>query len=72
MGSPRRRWYYPTFYKQPTKHYLGMKNYGLPYMGSKSAIAEKIVEFLPKSTTLVDLFGGGGAITDCASQSGKW
>lgn len=49
-----------------------MKNYGLPYMGSKSAIAEKIVEFLPQSTTLVDLFGGGGAITDCASQSGKW
>lgn len=49
-----------------------MKNYGLPYMGSKSAIAEKIVDFLPKSTTLVDLFGGGGAITDCASQSGKW
>lgn len=51
---------------------MAQNNYGLPYMGSKSAIAEKIIEFLPEAETLVDLFGGGGAITDCASQSGKW
>lgn len=41
-------------------------------MGSKSKIAEKIIAFLPQANTLVDLFGGGGAIADCASKSGKW
>lgn len=48
------------------------KSYGIPYMGSKNRIAEDIVDFLPSGKTLVDLFGGGGAITDCASKSGKW
>ena len=48
------------------------KNYGLPYMGSKNKLAEEIVNFLPQKKVLVDLFGGGGAISVCASQSGKY
>lgn len=48
------------------------KNYGLPYMGSKNKLAEGIVNFLPQKKVLVDLFGGGGAISVCASQSGKY
>lgn len=48
------------------------KIYGLPYKGSKNAIAEEIIDFLPSGNRLVDLFGGGGAISHCASLSGKW
>lgn len=48
------------------------KNYGLPYMRSKNKLAEEIVNFLPQKKVLVDLFGGGGAISVCASQSGKY
>ena len=46
--------------------------YGLPYKGSKNKIAEWVVGILPESDTLVDLFAGGCAITDCAMRSGKW
>lgn len=46
--------------------------YGLPYMGSKSQIAEEIISYLPSGKRLVDLFGGGGAISHCASQSPKY
>jgi len=46
--------------------------YGLPCMGSKSRIAKKIIDFLPKAKNLYDLFMGGGAIADCAAKSGKW
>ena len=48
------------------------RNYGIPYMGSKNRIAKEIIDFLPSGETLVDLFGGGGAITDCANESNKW
>lgn len=48
------------------------RNYGIPYMGSKNRIAKKIIDFLPSGETLVDLFGGGGSITDCANKSNKW
>lgn len=51
---------------------MSKRNYGIPYMGSKNRIAEDIIDFLPSGNTFVDLFGGGGAITDCASKSGKW
>lgn len=51
---------------------MSKRNYGIPYMGSKNRIAKQIIDFLPSGETLVDLFGGGGAITDCASESGKW
>lgn len=43
----------------------------MPYKGSKNQIAEKLISVLPKSEYFVDLFGGGGAMTDCALQSGK-
>ena len=46
--------------------------YGLPYQGSKSAIAEKIINFLPEGKRFVDLFGGGAAMSDCAAKSGKY
>lgn len=46
--------------------------YGMPYQGSKSRIAEWVVDILPPAHTLVDLFAGGGAITHCALLSGKW
>ena len=48
------------------------KNYGLPYQGSKNQIAEDIIDFLPSGNRLVDLFGGGGSISHCASLSNKW
>lgn len=47
-------------------------NYGLSYVGSKGLIAEKVVDFLPKGNRLVDLFGGGCAITHCACLKGKY
>ena len=46
--------------------------YGLPYQGSKNAIAEQIVRQLPKAETLVDLFCGGCAVTHCAMLMGKY
>ena len=49
-----------------------MRKYGLPYQGSKNRIAEQIVDLLPKNDCLVDLFCGGGAITDAAIDSKKW
>lgn len=49
-----------------------VKRYGLPYQGSKNAIAEWIVGHLPRAETLVDLFCGGCAVTHAALLSGKW
>ena len=46
--------------------------YGLPYKGSKNAIAEWIVEQLPEGNVLVDLFCGGSAVTHAAMLSRKW
>ena len=48
------------------------KHYGVPYQGNKSRIADIIISLLPAGKRLVDLFGGGGAITHCAILSGKW
>lgn len=47
-------------------------NYGLPYMGSKSTIAYKIIDYLPKAENFYDLFCGGCSITHCAMLSKKW
>lgn len=48
-----------------------MKRYGIPYQGSKNAIAAHIVaEFLLPSTCLVDIFAGGCAITHAALEAG--
>lgn len=46
--------------------------YGMPYKGSKNAIAEKIINALPEAENFYDLFGGGGAISHCAVLSGKY
>lgn len=40
--------------------------YGIPYMGSKSKIAEWIVSYFPNKHNFYDLFCGGCAITHCA------
>lgn len=47
-------------------------HYGVPYQGNKSRIADLIINILPAGNRLVDLFGGGGAVTHCAMLSGKW
>ena len=46
--------------------------YGMPYMGSKSKLAERIVSLLPRAEHLYDVFCGGCAIAHCAALSGKW
>ena len=51
---------------------MKLKNYGLPYKGSKNAIAYKIANFLPKADILVDLFAGGCAITHATLLSHKY
>lgn len=48
-----------------------MGKYGLPYMGSKSAIADKIIAVLPAGERFIDIFGGG-AMTHAAALSGKY
>lgn len=47
-------------------------NYGLPYKGSKSRIAKKILDVLPAAPVLYDVFCGGCAITHAALLSGKY
>lgn len=49
-----------------------MGKYGLPYMGSKSAIADKIIDVLPSGKRFIDLFGGGAAMSHAAALSGKY
>ena len=46
--------------------------YGIGYQGSKSQIVEEIIEFLPRGKRLVDLCGGGFAVTHCAMLRSKW
>ena len=46
--------------------------FGIPYQGSKNRIAEWVVEQMPASHTLVDLFAGGCAVTHAALLSRKW
>lgn len=47
-------------------------NYGVPYKGSKSKIAEWVVSNLPKAENFYDLFAGGCAVTHAALLSGKY
>ncbi len=47
-------------------------NYGFPYMGSKSKIADNIISILPPAENFYDLFSGGGAIVHCALLSDKY
>lgn len=46
--------------------------YGIPYNGSKNRIAKWVVDSLPASEILVDLFAGGCAVTHAAILSNKW
>lgn len=48
------------------------KSYGICYMGSKNALAERIVALLPSASHLIDVFAGGCSVTHCAMKSGKW
>ena len=41
-------------------------SYGVPFKGSKNAIADWVIDQLPPGKRLVDLFAGGCAITHCA------
>lgn len=49
-----------------------MRNYGIPYRGSKRKIAERLISVLPSGQRFVDLFGGGAAMTCAAVVSGKY
>lgn len=46
--------------------------YGIPYMGSKNKLAERIASLLPRAEHLYDVFCGGCAIAHCAALSGKY
>jgi 16S rRNA G966 N2-methylase RsmD len=45
---------------------------GVPYQGSKNAIAREIISVLPRGRRFVDLFAGGCAMTHAAILSGKY
>lgn len=49
-----------------------MITYGLPYMGSKTKLAERIIDLMPRAEHLYDLFAGGCAIAHCALVKGKY
>lgn len=44
----------------------------MPMQGSKSKIAERIIDLLPPATHFYDLFGGGCSLTHAALLSGKY
>lgn len=45
---------------------------GMPYQGSKGSIAKELIDILPGGNRFVDLFGGGGAMTEIAVRSCKY
>ena len=49
-------------------------DYGIPYMGSKRKLAKKIIDVIhaeqPNAIYFYDLFGGGGAVSFAALESG--
>lgn len=47
-------------------------NYGLPYKGSKSKLAESLVDLFPKAEHFYDLFSGGCAVSHCAMSKKKF
>ena len=49
-----------------------MKQFGIPYKGSKEKIAIDIISQLPAGNRFVDLFGGGFAMSHCALISKKY
>lgn len=51
---------------------MAVASWGIPYQGSKSRVAPWVVEHLPRSPVLVDLFAGGCAVTHAALASGRF
>lgn len=49
-----------------------MITYGLPYKGSKTKLAERIIDLMPRAEHLYDLFAGGCAVAHCALVKGKY
>lgn len=47
-------------------------SFGVPYIGSKNLIAERLVSQFPRAEYFVDLFAGGCAMTHAAFLSGKF
>ena len=45
---------------------------GIPYVGNKGQIAQKIIDELPAKKRFVDVFGGGGSMSLHAVNSGKY
>ena len=50
---------------------MGVKNFGLPYTGSKSRIAPWLMEMLPNCENFVDVFAGGCAVSHAVMLYGK-
>lgn len=48
------------------------RNYGLPYMGSKSKIINFICDNIPSCDTFVDLFCGGGSVTHYMVENNRY
>ena len=48
------------------------ENFGLPYMGSKSKLANRIVSLLPRADHFFDLFCGGSAVSHCGLLRGSY
>ena len=46
--------------------------YGQPYKGSKTKLAERIIDLMPRAEHLYDLFAGGCSIAHCALIKGKY
>ena len=49
-----------------------MARYGLPYMGSKSKIADWVLQHIPQADVLVDVFAGGCSVTHAALLNGNF
>ena len=47
-------------------------NYGIPYKGSKSKLAERLINLFPKADNFYDLFCGGCAVAHAALLSHKY
>lgn len=51
---------------------MAIRKYGAAYQGSKSKIADEIIALLPAKKYFIDAFAGGGALSHCALESGKY
>ena len=50
----------------------GIMNYGLPYKGSKTKLADRILDLMPSARNFYDLFAGGMAVTHAALVRNKF